>query len=166
MTRQSGGGILQLGQLHLQLTLGGNGVEGKNVQDQNGAVDHTEIIHGGAAAADVILQVADLDGRQVTVKDHEADIVVTAQLGQLLYFTRANEGARVGGGLLDHTGEGLAARGVQKTFQLVQGLFSFLDGIGSGALVAGDHAHQHRLDGSGIACDAVLSLGYDGIFIF
>ena len=72
VARQAGGAVLELGQLHLELTLGGDGVEGEDVEDQHGAVNDPQI-HGLVAAADVILQVADLDGGEVAVEDHQTD---------------------------------------------------------------------------------------------
>ena len=69
VTRQSRGGVLKLGQLHLQFPLGGDGVEGEDIQDQHGAVDHAKL-HFTVAPADIVLQIADLDGGEVAVEDH------------------------------------------------------------------------------------------------
>ena len=72
VTRETGRAVLELGQLDLELTLGGHGVEGEDIQDQHGAVDHAKL-HFTVAAADIILQIADLDGGEVAVEDHQTD---------------------------------------------------------------------------------------------
>ena len=156
VTRQAGGGVLELGQLHLQFTLGGDGVEGEDIQNQHGAVDHTKL-HFTVAPADIVLQVADLDGGEVAVEDHQTDRVVAAQIRQLLHLTRANEGTGVGGGLvLHHAGENLAAGGVQQAGQLVKADL-YLGGI----IVTGDDTHKDGLNG----CRIFLA-GHEGVFIF
>ena len=48
------------------------GVEGENIQDEHGAVDDAKL-HFGVAAADVILQIADLDRGEVAVEDHQTN---------------------------------------------------------------------------------------------
>ena len=49
-SRQTGGGIFQLRQLDLHLTLGTDGVQRKNIQNQHGAVQHTDVV------SDIVLQ--------------------------------------------------------------------------------------------------------------
>ena len=159
-TRGPGESKLESDRRHLELTLGGDGVEGEDIQDQHGAVDDPQI-HGlvtaGGFAADIVLQIADLDGGQVAVKDHQTDRVVAAQLGQLLHLARADEGAGVGSSLvLHHPGEDLAAGGVQEAGQLVEADLYFI-----GIILAGDHTDKDGLDGAG-----GFVAGGEGVFIF
>ena len=72
LTRQSRGGIFELCQLYLQLSLAADRVESENVQDQDGTVDDAHV------AADLVLQIADLGRGELGVKDHQGDLVPTA----------------------------------------------------------------------------------------
>ena len=145
VSRHAGGGVLQLCQLDLQLTLGANRVQGEDVQNQHGAVDHAQL-HAFVLAPDVVLQVADLHGREVAVKDHERDAVPAAELSQLLHLAGADEGAGIGGGLVLHEArEHLAAGGVQEACQLVQADLHLL-----GIVLTRHHADQNGQGGGGV----------------
>ena len=72
VTDESRRGILQLGKLDLQLSLPRNGVQGKDVQDEHRAVDHT---HRHLLGRDRILQIADLRGRKLGVEHDERNAV-------------------------------------------------------------------------------------------
>ena len=79
--------VVQLGQLDLRLALPGAGVLGEDVEDQRGPVDHLDL--------ELVLEVAQLAGRELAVADHgvrAGGLDDVAQLGDLA-------GADVGGGV-------------------------------------------------------------------
>ena len=146
---QAGRRVLKLCQLHLQLSLRSNGVQGKDIQYQHGAVDHAQILY-----ADVVLHVAYLNGCQVAVKHDQRRLQIAAHIRQLAHFAGADEcpGIR-GGAALHHAGGNSASGGVQQACQLVHAFVHVLRSIR-----IGQDADQH---GAGLL--RLLLRGAEGI---
>ena len=85
--RQTGQLVPQLGKLHLELTLGAHRPLGKDIQNQHSAVDDR--------AVQLLLQVADLEGGKLVVKDYRVRPAVSDKLRQLLQPSRPQAGGGV-----------------------------------------------------------------------
>ena len=110
--RQPGQQISVLGQRHLEPALAGAGPLGEDVQDQGGAVHDRD--------AQLFGEHPLLGGGQGVVEDHEIRPQAVDQLLDLRRFALADEGARVGRGLvLQHRGQAGPARRVQQGGQLL-----------------------------------------------
>ena len=121
---QTGGLVLQLRQLHLQLALRAGGPLGEDVQDQRGAVHHLHV--------EDILQVAHLDARQLLVQDAHVCLQGLALAAQFIRPAPTDEQRVVRlVPLLQVGGHHLRPGGVRQPRQFLQGLLA-LD------------AHEHR----------------------
>ena len=80
--------VLKLRQFHLELTLAGAGVAGKDVEDDLGAVENAKLERG--------LQVAQLRGREIVVEKDQVSLRGGGNACDFLHFTRANERGRIG----------------------------------------------------------------------
>ena len=81
-TRQAGQHVLVVGQLHLRLGIGRLRPRHEDVEDQARAVQQ--------AAGHLLLDVARLRRGELVVKDHHVDLLLTAVIGNLLQFARAD----------------------------------------------------------------------------
>ncbi len=75
---EAGHHVFELGELDLYLALAGLGAQGENIEDEHGAVDD--------AYVGDLLDVADLDGRQLEVENDQVDLfglTIVADLVQL-----------------------------------------------------------------------------------
>ena len=112
--RQARQQVLVLRQLHLQLALARLGALGKDVEDQARAVEH--------AHAEFFLQHAHLRRGELVVKHREVAVVGENELAQLRHLALAEEGARVGRGLiLQQRHDGLAAGRLHERGELGKG---------------------------------------------
>ena len=84
---QPGHGVLELGQLDLEVGLVGARMGGEDVEDHLGAVDDLDV--------EGSLEVARLGGAQVVVEDDDVGLVSLDQLLQLLDLARADVGGDV-----------------------------------------------------------------------
>ena len=80
--------VLELGQLDLELALGGVRVAGEDVEDDRRAVDDGH--------AQLLLEVSLLARRQLVVAGHQVRVGSLQQLAQLLHLARPQIGVRVG----------------------------------------------------------------------
>src|SRR5205807_2046237 len=80
--------VLELGQLHLQLPVGGVGVVGEDVEDHRGAIDHGD--------AQRLLQGALLAGGELVVAGHEVRVRVGDRRPQLAHLARAHVAVGMG----------------------------------------------------------------------
>ena len=112
--REVGKEVFHLRQLHLQLALGGFRPGGKDIQDQQRAVDH--------AGFQLFLQHPLLHGVQSAVADHEIDLAVAAEQLRFGKLAAADEAHGVHGVQLlhDHAFH-LAPRGIHKRLHLFHG---------------------------------------------
>ena len=111
--------VVQLGEFDLRLALLGAGVLGEDVQDQRGAVDHLDL--------QLLLQVAQLAGRQLAVADHRVGAGAVDQFGQLDDLARADVGRRVGAvAALDHRVQHHRAGGLGEPGELGHRLLGFV----------------------------------------
>ena len=128
---QTGQEVAQLGQLDLGLALPGAGVLGEDVQDQRGPVDDLDL--------ELLLQLAQLPGRELAVGDDGVGAGGLHRLAQLGDLARAHEGARVGVlAPLDEPVEDLGACGLGQAGQLDQ------RGVGLTGGALGPHADEHH----------------------
>ena len=105
--------VLELGQLDLELALGGVRVLGEDVQDHRRAVDHPHLQR--------ILERALLARRQLVVRDDHLGVDLRQELAQLVELARAEVGARIGAAAVLHErGDGPHARGPQELAHLPQ----------------------------------------------
>ena len=86
-SRQARQGVLELRQFHLRLGNSRAGAGGKDIEDERGAVD--QLTTEGA------LQVADLDGGEVVVKNHEVRLALGGKPLQLFDLAFPNIRSRV-----------------------------------------------------------------------
>src|SRR5262249_51625395 len=110
--------IGELGELDLELALGGARPLGEDVEDQRGTVDRLE--------AESLREVTLLHGSQRIVADHEGRAGGARRLGDLLDFAAAEEERGRGGAALlydamDYGGSGCRSQAAQ----LVQRLLDF-----------------------------------------
>ena len=106
--------VLILRQFHLQLALARLGALGKDVEDQARAVEH--------AHAELLLQHAHLRRGELVVKHREVAVVGENELFELRHLALAEEGARVGCGLvLQQRHDGLAAGRLHERGKLGKG---------------------------------------------
>ena len=80
--------VAELGQLHLGLALPRAGVQGEDVQDQRGPVDHLHL--------EPLLQVPELAGRELLIQDHRVRAGGVDQVVDLSHLALADEGGRIG----------------------------------------------------------------------
>ena len=129
LARQARQQIFELRQLHLQLALLGAGAQGEDIEYQRGAVDDAHI--GGA------LDILDLGGRQLAVRNDQVDLLLTAERGDLLQLARAHIGAALyAGELLRQRDDRLGARALHQLVQLVERRL--------GIIIPRIHADQQR----------------------
>ncbi len=74
---EAGVGVLHLGQLDLELGFAGLGAGGEDVEDQFGAVEDLDPLHGGAGGffVDDLFQRADLAGGKIVVEDDDVRLL-------------------------------------------------------------------------------------------
>ena len=105
--------VLELGQLDLELALGGVRVLGEDVQDDRRAVDHPHLQR--------ILERALLARRKLVVRDDHLCIDRRQQLAQLVELARPEVGARIGAAaVLDERCDRPHSRGPQELAHLPQ----------------------------------------------
>jgi hypothetical protein len=80
--------VLELRELHLQLSLGGDGMLGKDVEDELGAIDDAQL--------QLVLEPTLLTGIEVVVDDQRLGIRPGHRFLQLRELALADVGARVG----------------------------------------------------------------------
>ena len=115
--------VAELGQLDLRLALLAVGVLGEDVEDHRGAVD--------GRAAEQLLEVELLGGRELVVEHDRVAVGRQRQLAQLLGLALADVGGRVGGlAPLVDAADLVGARGVDQQRQLVDRLLGVLDRLG------------------------------------
>ena len=116
--------VVELRELDLELSLGGHGVLGEDVEDQLRAIDDAHV--------ERVLEPPLLARVEVVVDDHRLGLLLLHGRLQLGELALADVGARVGGGaLLDDLAHRLDARGAHQLGDLVQ----LVGGIGA----RGDH---------------------------
>ena len=112
--------VVELRQLHLELSLGGHGVLGEDVEDQLRAVDD--------AHAELVLEPALLARVEVVVDDDRLGLLLLDGRLHLGELALADERARIGrGAMLDDLAHRLDARGAHELGDLVQ----LVGGIGA-----------------------------------
>lgn len=116
---QSGQHVLQLGQLHLGLTLATGCVLGEDVKNQGGPVHHLDLGH--------ILQCTPLGGMEVVVGDDCIRLKPGNDIRQFPGLARPHIGGRVGlGPLLEETIQDLCTSCLRQRRQLTEGLLGLL----------------------------------------
>ncbi len=94
---------------------------GEDVEDQRGAVDHLDL--------ELLLQLAQLAGRELAVADHGVGAGVLDGVAQLVDLSGADVGGRVGPRpTLDEAGEHLGAGGLGEPGELLEGGACLLGG--------------------------------------
>jgi len=114
--REAGQAIFVLRQFHLQGAFARVGVQGEDVQNQAGAVQHFDFV------AENGFELALMAGAELVVEDHHVRAELVHGAGNFLGLALAHEGRRVGliqplGGLADH----FKAGGFGKAFELREG---------------------------------------------
>jgi hypothetical protein len=105
--------VIQLGKLDLQLTFAAARVPRENIEDQLGSVNHM--------AVRALFEVAQLSGRQVSVKNNERRLVQARFDFDFLDLAPSNEGGRIN--LVAHLKNGsrhLRARAARKLRQFAE----------------------------------------------
>jgi hypothetical protein len=134
---QPGQQVGQLGQLDLGLAVPGAGVLGEDVQDQRGPVDHLDL--------ELLLQLAQLTGGQLTVADDRVGADGLHGVAQLVDLAGADEGGRVGSRAALHQAvEDLGTGGLGQPGQLGERGAGLLGGA-LGPHPDQDHALQAQL---------------------
>jgi len=85
---ETGGKVVQLGKLHLELAFMGSRSKRENIQDKGDAVDDT--------SAHKLGEISLLTGRELVIEDHQLHPIVEAGCSNLLGLPRAHKECRVG----------------------------------------------------------------------
>ena len=105
--------VLELGQLDLELALGGVGMLGEDVEDHRGAVDHPHL--------QPVLEMALLTGSELVVAHDHLGADAVGVLLQLVQLAAAQIGRGVGpGAALHHRADRLDPGGAQQLAHLVE----------------------------------------------
>ena len=139
--------VLQLCQLDLRLGDGGAGALGEDVEDEGGAVEDT--------AVHLLLEVAELRGRELVVEDHEVGVEGLPVFAHLLQFAAADVGAGVGAvEALDDLLQADAPGGVEEEGQFGEVLLGALH-----RHPCGTHGHEDGLLGDFGGGEGIALLG-------